>query len=257
LPIRLMCLTAHPDDEAGAFGGALLMAAERGFETAVLCLTEGSAGSYRTPGQTNEQLAALRREEFASACTALQVSEATLLQYPDGELWQQPFLLLVGVLVEAIRRFRPHIVLTFGGEGGVNQHRDHTMVSLAATAAFHWAGRSGFFPEQLVEVALWAPQKLYYAGTLFLSNADDEARRAGTRTPSSLVYMLGPLKERKLAAFRLHTSQQGVMDRVESQYSDLLEQETYLLAAAREPNADEKDLWDGVNADDEQSASET
>jgi LmbE family N-acetylglucosaminyl deacetylase len=142
LPIRLMCLTAHPDDEAGAFGGALLMAAERGFETAVLCLTEGSAGSYRTPGQTNEQLAALRREEFASACTALQVSEATLLQYPDGELWQQPFLLLVGVLVEAIRRFRPHIVLTFGGEGGVNQHRDHTMVSLAATAAFHWAGRS-------------------------------------------------------------------------------------------------------------------
>jgi LmbE family N-acetylglucosaminyl deacetylase len=246
-----MCLTAHPDDEAGAFGGALLMAAARGFETAVFCLTEGSAGSYRTPGQTNEQLAALRREEFAAACTALQVTEATLRQYPDGELWHQPFLPLVGVLVEAIRRFRPHIVLTFGGEGGVNQHRDHTMVSVAATAAFHWAGRSNFFPEQLGELAPWPPQKLYYAGTLFLSNADDEARRAGTYTPASLVYTLGPLKERKLAAFRLHTSQQGVMDRVESQYSHLLEKETYLLAAARDPQADEKDLWDGVQLEEQ------
>jgi LmbE family N-acetylglucosaminyl deacetylase len=249
LPVRLMCLTAHPDDEAGAFGGALLMAAARGFQTSVFCLTEGGAGSYRAPGQTDEQLAELRREEFASACQALQVSEATLLQYPDGELWQQPFLPLVGVLVEALRRFRPHIVLTFGGEGGVNQHRDHTMVSLASTAAFHWAGRSGFFPEQLTALAPWAPQKLYYAGTLFLSNSDEETQRIGTRTPPSLVYTLGPLKEKKLAAFRLHTSQQGVMDRVESQYGRFLDQETYLLAAAWAPQTDEKDLWDGVQVE--------
>ena len=250
MPVRLMCLTAHPDDEAGAFGGALLMAAARGFRTSVFCLTEGAAGSYRAPGQTDEQLAALRREEFAAACKALQVSESTLLQYPDGELWQQPFLPMVGVLIEALRRFRPHVVLTFGGEGGVNQHRDHTMVSVAATAAFHWAGRSGFCPEQLAALAPWAPQKLYYAGTLFLSNSDEEVQRIGTRTPSSLVYTLGPLKEKKLAAFRLHTSQQGVMDRVESQYGHFLNQESYLLAAAHEPQAGEKDLWDGVQVEE-------
>jgi LmbE family N-acetylglucosaminyl deacetylase len=250
LPVRLMCLTAHPDDEAGAFGGALLMAAARGFETSVFCLTEGSAGTYREPGQTDEQLAALRREEFAAACRALQVTESTLLEYPDGELWLQPFLPLVGVLVEAIRRFRPHIVLTFGGDGGVNQHRDHTMMSIAGTAAFHWAGRSRFFPEQLDGLQPWAPQKLYYAGTLFLSNADEETQRIGTRTPPSLVYTLGPLKEKKLAAFRLHTSQQGVMDRVEARYSHFLGQEAYLLAAAHAPEADEKDLWDGVQVEE-------
>ena len=79
MPLRLMCLTAHPDDEAAAFGAALLLAAERGVETAVVCLTEGAAGSYREPGQSDAELAALRRKEFAAACRALGVKEAQLL----------------------------------------------------------------------------------------------------------------------------------------------------------------------------------
>ena len=248
MPLRLMCLTAHPDDEAGGFGGALLLAAARGAETSVLCLTEGAAGSYREAGQSDEQLASLRRTEFADACAALGVNEARLLKYSDGSLWQEPFLPLVGVLVEALRRFRPHVVLTFGGEGGVNLHRDHTMVSLAGTAAFHWAGRSGFFPEQ--DLAAWAPQKLYYAGTPFLSSTDEEARRGGTRVPVSLSYALGELGERKQAAFARHTSQGGLLERVKVEFPDWLEREEYLLVAAREPvlkpGCGEQDMWDGV-----------
>lgn len=248
-----MCMTAHPDDEAGGFGGALLLAAERGCKTAVLCLTEGAAGSYRAPNQTDEELAAARRQEFADACGLLHVHEAILLDYPDGGLWQEPFVPLVSALTQAIRRFRPHIVLTFGGEGGVNLHRDHTIVSLAGTAAFHWAGRSGFFPEQITGpggLVPWAPQKLYYAATPFLSNSDEETQRTGTRTPASITYELGPLKEKKLAAFRLHVSQQAIMDRVESQYGDLLDRESYLLAAARSPQPGEQNLWDGITLED-------
>ncbi len=247
MPLRLMCCTAHPDDEAGAFGAALLLAADRGAETSVLCLTEGASGSYRQDGQSDEDLAKLRRPEFAEACAALGVKEARLLQYPDGGLWQEPFLPLVEVLVEALRRFRPHLVLTFGGEGGVNLHRDHTAVSLAATAAFHWAGRSGFFPEQGLEP--WAAQKLYYTATPFLSVRDEEARRGGTRTPVSLSYTLGPLKERKLAAFAKHVSQAGLLERVKVEFPDWLEREEYLLVAARAPVAGERDMWDGVVAE--------
>ncbi len=241
-----MCLTAHPDDEAGAFGAALLMAAARGAETAVFCLTEGAAGSYRDPGQTDEELAGLRREEFSDACRALGVHEARLLNYPDGGLWQEPFLPLVGVLVKELRRFRPHVVLTFGGEGGVNLHRDHTMVSLAGTAAFHWAGRSMFFPEQLDRLKPWAAQKLYYAATQFISTADEEAGAGGTMPPVSLSYELGPLEEEKLAAFHKHASQRGVMDRVQSKFADELARENYLLVAARHPVEKDEDLWDGV-----------
>ena len=246
-----MCLTAHPDDEAGAFGGALLMAAARGARTSVVCLTEGSAGSYRGPGQSDDELAVLRRREFEEACRALQVCEATLLKYRDGELWQEPFLPLVGMLVHAIRRFRPHVVLTFGAEGGVNQHPDHTMVSLAATAAFHWAPRSRFFPEQTVATPPWAAQKLYYAATPFLSSADEELTRVGTYTPASLTYSLGQLKERKLAAFAFHATQQGVIERVEERFSEELSREGYLLVATRKPGAAETELWDGLQLDEE------
>lgn len=241
-----MCLTAHPDDECGAFGGALLRAADRGFSTSVLCLTEGDAGSYRADGQTDEELAKVRRQEFALACEALGVREHRLLCYPDGKLWQEPFLPLTGVITEAIRGFRPHVVLTFGAEGGVNLHRDHTMVSLAGTAAFHWAGRSSFFPEQLTASQSWAPQKLYYAATEFLSNGDEEALRAGTRVPPSIRFALGPLRQQKFAAFAKHASQKGLLDRVREKYGHYLEDEDYLLVAARKPVTGEKDLWDGV-----------
>ncbi len=250
MPLRLMCITAHPDDEAGAFGGALLQAAATGARAAVVCLTEGDAGSYRAPGQSDAELAKTRRAEFDAACDELEVSERQLLNFPDGGLWQLPFPDLVAVFTGALRRFRPHVVLTFGGEGGVNLHRDHTVVSLAATAAFHWAGRSGFLPEQLTHnggnLAVWAPQKLYYAATPFLSSADAEALRSGTRGPASLSLVLGPLKERKLAAFARHTSQRGVLERVQAQFGDVFDREQYLLVAARAPFEGETSLWDGV-----------
>ena len=246
-----MCLTAHPDDEAGAFGAALLRSAARGADTAVLCLTEGAAGSYREPGQTDEELAALRRIEFRNACAALAVKEAKLLDYPDGGLWQVPFPALVEVLVKGIRSFRPHIVLTFGAEGGVNLHRDHTVTSLAATAAFHWAGRAEFFPEQPGASERWAAQKLYYASPPFLSTRDEALQRTGTRTPISLHFKSGPLMEQKFAAFAQHASQRGVLERVRQEFPEVFETEDYLLAAARQPVAEEQDLWDGVIEEDE------
>ncbi len=44
-PLKLLCVTAHPDDECFAFGGALALAARDGIETFVLCLTDGQAAN--------------------------------------------------------------------------------------------------------------------------------------------------------------------------------------------------------------------
>ncbi len=246
MSLRLMCLTAHPDDEAGAFGAALLKAAEHGVETFVLCLTEGAAGSYREPGQSDEELAALRRKEFAQAAAALHVSSTELMQYPDGGLWKEPFPELVEIFVRGLRRVKPHVVLTFGGEGGVNLHPDHTVVSLAGTAAFHWAGRPGFFAEQAL--APWAPQKLYYTSTSFIAVKDEEVQRIGTRVPPSLTYQLTPdeYEQKWNVAFAKHTSQRGVLERVRTQFDAEMHQEQYLLVAARNPLANENNLWDGI-----------
>ena len=61
LMLRLMCITAHPDDEAGGFGGSLRLYHERSVETCVVCLTPGQAASHRGGAANDQELAAARR----------------------------------------------------------------------------------------------------------------------------------------------------------------------------------------------------
>jgi LmbE family N-acetylglucosaminyl deacetylase len=249
LALRLMCLTAHPDDECGGFGGALMLAHQRGVETSVVCLTEGRAASHRGEARSNEELAQLRRREFAAALDVLGVNHGEVLTYPDGQLLKQDFASVAAVLVERIRRFRPHVVLTFGGDGNVNLHPDHTMVCFFATAAFHWAGRSNFAPEQLAAgLVPYRPQKLYYSAAPFLANATAEEARQIALMPASLVLELGALKAKKLEAFLQHTTQAEMLAKVKAVFEKTGGEEKYLLAAAPGIRSSqlEADMFEGI-----------
>lgn len=249
LPLRLLCVTAHPDDECGAFGGALLMAHRDGAETSLLCLTDGQAAHFRGGVDDNADLGRKRRAELAAACELLGVTRHEVLRYPDGELPRQDFYRLTGDIVGRIRALRPHLVLTFGGDGGVNLHRDHTMVSAATTAAFHWAGRAEFFPEQAH--APWSPQKLYYASTPFVTVRNHPELSGASTVPYSLTLTLGPLTDRKMEAFAKHSSQAGVLERVKDFLATHMATERYLLAATQGVSnvADDTALFAGVTAD--------
>ncbi len=230
MPFRLMCITAHPDDESGAFGGALLISHAQGVQTTVICLTEGSAGSFRGQGVSDEDLARIRRAELEAASKVLGITHTEVLNYPDGALDQQNFSAIVQVLVEKIRTHRPHVVLTFGAEGGVNLHRDHTIISLATTAAFHWAGRAKLFPRAGMP---YAPQKLYYSVPPFISVFNSNEGENAARTPHSLTLELGKWKETKFEAFGQHVTQHGVLERVRDFAEEAFGYERYLLAASR------------------------
>jgi LmbE family N-acetylglucosaminyl deacetylase len=151
--------------------------------------------------------------------------------------------------VERIRRFRPQVVLTFGGDGNVNLHPDHTMVSFFATAAFHWAGRSNFAPEQdAAGLPPYRAQKLYYAAAPFLAYADaDEARKIALM-PASLVLELGDLKAKKLQAFMQHATQADLLAKVKVVFETTGGEEKYLLAAARGMRSSplETDMFEGL-----------
>lgn len=235
---RLLCVTAHPDDESGAFGGALMLANQQGMVTMLLCLTDGQAAHFREGAADNEALGLKRRAELAAACKVLGVTRHEVLDYPDGEIAHEKFYELAGVIASYIRRWRPQIVLTFGGDGSVNLHRDHVMVSVATTAAFHWAARPEFFPEQIgvafhgERLGLYAPQKLYYSSTPFVSVRARPELDGSPTVPWSLSLELGPLGERKLEAFMQHETQRGVIARVGDSIREHFQRERYLLAAA-------------------------
>lgn len=226
-----------------------MMAHERGLETAVVCLTEGSAGSHRGGARTDEDLGRLRRQEFAAALSVLGVDHGEVLNYPDGRLAQQNFSEIVGRLVERIRRFRPQVVLTFGADGSVNRHPDHTIVSCAATTAFHWAGRENFFPEQIAAgIAPFTPQKLYHSATGFLFNATAEEARRIPLVPASLVHELGQLRSRKFEAFSQHKTQAPILERVRAEFDRVAGVESFLLAASRAmpSSPPETGMFDGI-----------
>jgi hypothetical protein len=108
------------------------------------------------------------------------------------------------------------------------------MVSFFATAAFHWAGRANFAPEQLADGLLpFRAQKLYHAAAPFLANPDPEAARTITLMPASLVLTLGNLKEKKLEAFLQHTTQAEMLAKIKVVFEKTGDEEKYLLAAAR------------------------
>ena len=244
--LRLLCVTAHPDDEAGGFGGTLLHYSELGVETHVICLTPGQAATHRGGANSDEELTAIRRREFAVACRLLKVSQDNVLDYPDGKLDQQNFLAVVGDLAQRIREIRPHVIMTFGSEGAVTAHPDHSMVSVFATMACHWAGRSNRFPEQLQQgLAPHQTQKLYY-GTALFTMPD---RQPVSLAPTTTVIELEPREiDLKIAAFKAHTSQAPLFGFFEETIRKRGRKEVFCLANSSQPRKMEMetDLFAGV-----------
>ena len=236
-----MCVVAHPDDECFAFGGALALASDRGIETYVLCFTDGQAATARGSAADSAELGKIRRAEFAASCKVLGVSHYEILDEQDGRLEFVDFSRTAGRLVERMRRFRPDLVLTFGSEGALNTHSDHMMVSMLTTAAYHWSGRAKRYPE-LGQV--FQPTRLYYLSTNFFM--DD--RQAPLPAPWTVKLDVKAVLDRKLQAFREHTSQTPLVEKTRSLFERYGDHEFYTLAAS--PDATEakivEDLFSGL-----------
>src|ERR1051326_3060399 len=117
--LRLLCFTAHPDDEAGGLGGNMLHYAERGVENHRNCVMPGQAATHRGTARSDDELSAMRRSEFETASRLLKVSRGIVLDYPDGKLDHQDFHAVVADLPRRVRELRPHVVMTMGTEGAI------------------------------------------------------------------------------------------------------------------------------------------
>ncbi len=245
--LKLLCITAHPDDEAGAFGGTLLLYGERGVETSVVCLTAGTAARNRGMARSNEELAQLRRVEFAASCKVLKVAHGEVLDYPDSKLDRADLYYVVGDLVLRIRKLRPHVIVTFGPDGGLTGHLDHAMAGTFATMAFEWAGRPDRYPEQLERgLKPHRAQKLYYYTSDFLL---DDRQPIAPPTVTARIEVGEERFEKKHQAFQQHTTQKPLFERVKKNLRQGAGAvEMYHLAATRDPHEAkfETDLFEGV-----------
>jgi LmbE family N-acetylglucosaminyl deacetylase len=246
--LKLLCITAHPDDEAGGFGGSLALYADRGVETHVICLTPGQAASHRGTARSDDELAAIRRQEFAASCRILKVARGEVLSYRDGALDRAELYAVAADLACRIRQIRPHVVMTFGPEGALTAHPDHSMASIFATAAYHWAGRTNRFVDQLNDgLRPYRPQKLYY-GTASFTLAE---RQPISPSPASTTIDIAQHWEQKIKAFHAHSTQSPLFPLFEKNVGNSGRRELFHLAAAITPRQAqlETDLFAGVAED--------
>ena len=133
--MKLLCLTAHPDDESLGCGGTLARCHDEGIETYVVCATRGEKGRFgdaeikpppHTVGQTREQ-------ELRAAAGVLGVREVSLLDYIDGELDGVDPVEATAKIAGHIRRIKPHVILTFAPDGAYG-HPDHIAISQLAAS---------------------------------------------------------------------------------------------------------------------------
>jgi LmbE family N-acetylglucosaminyl deacetylase len=243
--MKILGITAHPDDEVGAFGGTLLLYHSLGVETFVICLTQGEAATNRGQARSNEELALVRRAEFFASCKVLQVTKAQMLHYPDGALNRQDFFLVTGDLTRRIREIQPDIILTMGPEGAITGHPDHSMAAIFATMAFHWAARKDRYPEQLTEnFEPHRAQKLYYSTASFILPDRPPISPPPCTTTIDIAHFL----EEKIRASREHATQGPLMDRFAHAMRKHGGKELFHLAATNQPSASESetDLLEGL-----------
>jgi mycothiol S-conjugate amidase len=174
--LRLMSVHAHPDDESSKGAATLARYVAEGHEVMVVTCTGGEAGSILNPAMDKpgvlENMAEIRRQEMAEAARILGVEHRWLgfvdsglpegdpkPPLPDGCFALVPLEKSAAALVEVIREFRPHVMVTYDEHGGY-PHPDHIRCHEVSVAAFDAAGD----PEQFTEAGEpWQPLKLYYS----------------------------------------------------------------------------------------------
>lgn len=127
---NLVCIFAHPDDEAFGPGGTIAKLSKK-YNIYLLCATKGDAGQNATH---KGKLAEIRSEELRGSAKILGVKKVFFLGFKDGTLNNNIYHKLASKIRNHLLKLRPSIVLTFEPHG-VSGHIDHITVSMATMYA--------------------------------------------------------------------------------------------------------------------------
>lgn len=173
--LRLLAIHAHPDDESSKGAATMARYAAEGNRVMVVTCTGGERGDILNPAMDKpgvlENMPDIRRAEMARAMDILG-TEHRWLGYVDSGLPQGDplpplpegcFALedteqVTRDLVEILREFRPHVIITYDENGGY-PHPDHLKVHETSMRAWERSGDADYAPEL---GAAWTPLKLYY-----------------------------------------------------------------------------------------------
>jgi len=125
--MNLIAFGAHPDDVELCCGGTVKKLADAGHHITIVDLTRGEMGTRGT--------AKLRQEEAEKASRVLGVDYRVNVEIPDGKIRNTREYQLL--LIQAIRRFEPHLCLVTAPS---DRHPDHTHATALLLDAIYFSG---------------------------------------------------------------------------------------------------------------------
>ena len=194
---RILCISAHPDDNEFTIAGSVARWAREGREVVFCLVTTGGSGTNEyTPD--NKGLIPIRERESRDAAKILGVKDVIFLGYEDGVV--EPTIALRRDLTRVIRRVRPHVVVCgdptmrwYGSE--YLNHPDHRAVASAALDAVFPSSETRVIFQELLAEGL-EPHKVK---EVFISGAE----------PSDTYIDITDTIAIKCQALRAHVSQVG------------------------------------------------
>jgi LmbE family N-acetylglucosaminyl deacetylase len=201
--VKILCVTAHPDDESVFAGGTLALLARRGAEVGILCCTRGEGGEAGEPPlAARAELGAVRSDELRCAAHALGCGSVDFLPFRDPDIGPDNTLYaFAGSTGDVVARMeacftvmKPDTVITHGSSGEYG-HPGHL---LAHQACLESARRTG----------------VPFLYSFHADHPDHPRKRSANRNdPADFVVDIGPAFEQKLAAMSCHRTQSALFVR--------------------------------------------
>jgi len=196
----ILLILAHPDDETFFAAGTIAKYAESGVDIGLVCATRGERGATGDLCSI-EELPRVREAELREAARILGIRSVDVLPYEDQKLRDVPPGEIRPLIVGAVRRQRPEIVITFDPNGS-NQHPDHIAISRFAADAISAAADERLYPElgaaHRIDLLLWdSPVQA------FRLNEVSHAHEPGI----DILIDIAPFRDKKEAAMRAHRTQ--------------------------------------------------
>jgi len=123
----VVCIFAHPDDEAMGPSGTIATLAKEN-PVYIICLTNGDAAK----GKPDLRLAQTRKKELLSSAKILGVTNVFFLNYGDGTLSNNLYHEVAGKIEEIVQKLKPYLIITFEPRG-VSGHIDHIFASMVSS----------------------------------------------------------------------------------------------------------------------------